>query len=81
MEKNIYIPVSSVLEKYVTDIWEVKGERNVHEIILPQGVVEIVFNFAEAINGFLPYSNIHMQAPRCFVQGIQTQIIHASYVG
>jgi AraC-like DNA-binding protein len=73
--------MGSHLQNYVTAIWEVIGERNIHETILPQGVVEIVFNFAESIQGILPYSHVAMLAPRCFIQGINTHILHATYIG
>ena len=81
MQTHINTSFKSQLADYVTAIWEVKGERNINEIILPQGVVEIVFNFAEAITGYLPNSRTPFYAPRCFIQGINTHVTHASYTG
>jgi hypothetical protein len=63
--------MGSHLQNYVTAIWEVIGERNIHETILPQGVVEIVFNFAESIQGILPYSHVAMLAPPLLYSGNQ----------
>ena len=62
-------------------IWEVYGKKNSSEIILPQGIIEIVFNFADQINGVLPGGEKISHAPRCFIQGIHTQIIHSDYIG
>jgi AraC-like DNA-binding protein len=81
MQKYIYLPVASPLQEYVISIWEVLGEQNIHETILPQGVIEIVFNFAESIQGILPYSHTVTSAPRCFIQGIHTHVVNAVYLG
>jgi AraC-like DNA-binding protein len=81
MSVQVHIPKLSRLSDYVTMIFEVKGQYDVSETILPQGVVEIIFNFAENITGVMPFSNTPMHAPRCFVQGLQTHLIQASYQG
>ena len=81
MNAYSHIPHSSRLQHYVQMVWEVVGNHNVRETILPQGIVEIIFNFAERVEGLMPFSNTPMQAPRCFVQGINTHNIHASYKG
>ncbi len=62
-------------------IWEVVGARDVEESILPQGVVEIIFNFSHILYGLLPHPSGQMQAPRCFIQGINTHVVKAGYVG
>ena len=81
MNHDIYIPTASPLADYVTAIWEVKGKQDVSEIILPQGITEIIFNFGERIEGQMPFSNTSIQTPRCFVQGMQTHSIIAGYKG
>lgn len=81
MEKYFHIPASSHLLQYVTGIWEVDGDFDSNERILPKGVVEIVFNLAGAINGTLPHSNQPFQAAKCFIQGLHTQVVTASYTG
>jgi AraC-like DNA-binding protein len=81
MSASIHIPYASRLQDYVTAVWEVKGQHNVRETILPQGVVEIIFNFADSVSGDLPFGNTLMQAPRCFIQGMFTQVMHAEYAG
>jgi len=81
MHLLFHIPSASRLQDYVTMVWEVKGEHNVKEIILPQGIVEIVFNFAAEISGTVPKSTHIFQAPRCFIQGIHVHSVHAVYTG
>lgn len=81
MEVLLHIPAASRLEDYVAMVWEIKGEQNIQEIILPQGVLEIVFNFAADISGLMPQKQTILQAPRCFVQGIHTHSVHAAYSG
>ena len=62
-------------------VWEITGEHNIREVILPQGIVEIVFNFAADISGIIPKSPNIFQAPRCFIQGIHIHSVHANYIG
>jgi AraC-like DNA-binding protein len=81
MNVLFHIPAASRLRHYVTVVWEIRGEQNINEIILPQGIVEIVFNFAAAISGTMPQNQILLQAPRCFIQGIHTHSVHADYIG
>lgn len=81
MKVHFHIPSASRLQAYVTMVWEIRGEQNIREIILPQGVVEIVFNFAADISGAMPVRQTILAAPRCFVQGIHTHSVHAAYTG
>ncbi len=81
MQIRIHLPVKSQLQEYATAVWEVVGARDIEESILPQGVVEIVFNFSHILYGLLPHRNGQMQAPRCFIQGINTHVVKASYAG
>lgn len=62
-------------------IWEVEGLHTNHETILPQGVTDIIFNFAETITGILPHATGSIKAPKCFLQGMQTRVMQASYSG
>lgn len=81
MDVLYHIPSASRLQSYVTMLWEIKGEQNIQEIILPQGVVEIVFNFAANISGAMPIRQTILHAPHCFIQGIHTHSVHAAYTG
>ncbi|AFN74140.1 AraC family transcriptional regulator [Melioribacter roseus P3M-2] len=62
-------------------MWEFLGGSQYTEHILPQGVVEIVFNLAEPIKGKLPNADSVAQAPLCFIQGIHTHTLTAYYSG
>jgi AraC-like DNA-binding protein len=81
MNLHVHLPVHSQLREYITVIWEVLGKRDVQELILPQGIVEIVFNFSGTVNGVLPHTQTVMQASRCFIQGLNTYVVRATYVG
>jgi AraC-like DNA-binding protein len=81
MLASIHKPTASRLKDYVNHIWEVDGFFNKHETILPQGTLEIIFNFSEEAIGMLPYSQTSIQAPRCFVQGMYTQVLQVTYTG
>ncbi|TCJ12571.1 AraC family transcriptional regulator [Flaviaesturariibacter flavus] len=80
MNTQFCIPVHCTLAAYATLIWEVNGPA-VQETILPQGVVEIVFHFADAIQGIPPHQEDPVRTPRCFVQGFNTHVIRATYIG
>jgi AraC-like DNA-binding protein len=81
LNTHFHIPVHCPLADYVTFIWEVNGPAGIQELILPQGAVEILFHFADAVHGILPHQCEPVIAPRCFVQGFNTHIIRASYTG
>lgn len=81
MHSVFHIPANSRLEHYVTMIWEVEGTKDSSEIILPKGIIEIVFNFADQLNGIMPGGAIVARVPRCFIQGIHTHILHSDYIG
>ena len=81
MLATVHKPTASRLQDYVTQIWEVEGPCNMQETILPQGMLEIIFNFSEEAIGLLPYSRTNIQAPRCFVQGMYTQVLQVNYTG
>ncbi|HZH96429.1 MAG TPA: DUF6597 domain-containing transcriptional factor [Flavisolibacter sp.] len=80
MDARIYIPVKTQLSEYITSVWEVFGRKTINETILPQGVIEIVFNLADAMHGYFN-SAAAVQAPLCFVQGMHTKVVHVSYTG
>ena len=62
-------------------MWEVNGQPDAKEIILPQGVVEIVFNFADEMSGILPYQQTREKVSRCFIQGMHTHLVHSQCIG
>ena len=81
MNTQIHIPTASHLREYVTGIWETSSNQNIQEIILPQGIVEMVFNLGDPMHGLLPHGANTFNAPRCFIQGVNTQIVQVNYSG
>ncbi|HYG40607.1 MAG TPA: helix-turn-helix domain-containing protein [Cytophagales bacterium] len=76
-----HIPVSSShISDYVISIWEVYGDRKIKEAILPQGVVELVFNLGDGMTGILPGDKV-VKTPSCFIQGLNTNVINVEYTG
>jgi AraC-like DNA-binding protein len=80
MQSSIHIPAGR-LSQYVNSIWEIKAGENITETILPQGIVEIIFNFTEKVEGYLPYASQTITAPRCFIQGLNTHVTTVKYSG
>jgi AraC-like DNA-binding protein len=81
MDIRIHIPVTSQLTAYVTGIWELKGGQNIKETILPQGVVEIIFNLGDPMYGVLPFQTESVCPPLSFLQGVHTKIVNVYYPG
>lgn len=79
MKLFTYIPKNPAIQEYATFIWELEGSRNSNELILPSGVVELIFNLSEPISAILPSRKILTQAPDCFAQGIHTKVLRVSY--
>ncbi len=80
MDTHLHIPITSQLSEYVTGIWEVSGNREVNETILPKGVVEIIFNLGDVARGTLGELNA-FNSPLCFIQGVNTEILKVNYSG
>ena len=81
MRTQVHIPFRSALSNYVTSIWETSASGISEELILPQGVVEIVFNLSDPMNGILPHSNASVKAPEFFIQGWNTHVVQVQYSG
>lgn len=81
MSFQIHIPQIPAMANRITLYWELNGGHQYTEHILPQGVIEIVFNLAEPIKAKLPGSTSLIPAPLCFAQGIHTHSIMAYYSG
>jgi AraC-like DNA-binding protein len=78
---QIHIPKNNTLADCILFLWELKGGHEYTEQILPQGVIEIVFNLADPIEGQLTDKNELIATPSCFVQGIHTRSVIANYSG
>jgi AraC-like DNA-binding protein len=81
LKTSIHFPVHSKLTDYTTVIWEVYREQSTSETILPQGVIEIVFNLADGMTATQAHNRKKIQPARCFVQGLNTQTLTVSYAG
>lgn len=76
-----YIPSSNLhISEYVTAVWEVSGCTKSKEIILPQGVVELVFNLGDGMTGILPGAKT-IHTPSCFIQGFHTNVVNVEHRG
>ncbi len=76
-----YTPESPAISEYASFVWEIKGNFDSNEIVLPSGVVEIVFNLSQPISAILPGGKNIDCAPHCFIQGIHTNVTKVSYSG
>ena len=81
MNIKLHAPTESQLSEYITGIWEVYGGQNITETILPQGVIEMVFNLGDPMHGQLPHKTGVTTAPLCFIQGMHTGKVKVSYPG
>ena len=81
MSAQIHIPLRSPLQDYVTAIWEAKASPGCNETILPQGVVEIIFNFSDPMSAKMPEGFQILKAPKCFIQGMNTHVVQVNCSG
>lgn len=81
MKARVHIPDNSAVSNYVTAIWENIPPGVSQELILPKGVVEIVFNLSDPMQGVLPHQLTATAAPHCFLQGLNTHVVHVQYTG
>ncbi|MBC7886910.1 MAG: helix-turn-helix transcriptional regulator [Ferruginibacter sp.] len=81
MHTDVHIPVRSALSNYITAYWETTAPGITREVILPQGIVEMVFNLSDPMQGILPYKNAMILAPDYFLQGWNSHIVHVHYTG
>jgi AraC-like DNA-binding protein len=81
MHTQVHIPFRSALNNYITAIWETTASGVSREIILPQGIIEIVFNLSDPMQGILPHKDAAVRAPDCFLQGWNTHVVDVHYTG
>lgn len=81
MTTHVHIPRGSALSNYVTAIWETAAPGISEEQILPQGVVELVFNLSGPMQGILPHTHTAVTAPDHFIQGWNTHLVQVQYSG
>lgn len=76
-----HIPFHSPIQDYLVLIWELNGHNKQKELILPKGIIEIIFNLSSPMSAVLPGGKFAVKAPTCFIQGIHTGITKVDYHG
>jgi AraC-like DNA-binding protein len=73
MENDFRIAGSPSLSNTVFSFWQTKRETGFQtEIIIPKGIVEIIFNLSDHNNINAQFGNRQYQLPLCFINGINT---------
>ncbi len=73
MDFHMYIPEGKPLSDAVQAIWQVARENPYRrEVIVPKGVVEIIFNFAPETEFPASLYGSGFIIPKCFIQGYHT---------
>ncbi|MES1219115.1 MAG: helix-turn-helix transcriptional regulator [Bacteroidota bacterium] len=76
MKHNFNIPFSASLKNAVHTFWQTEGNTEFQtEIIIPKGIVEIIFNFSEQSTIHIQPGEIQNRLPRCFINGFNTRPI------
>jgi len=74
---QFYVPSEEPCRDYVQFIWQVRRKNQFQkEIIVPKGIVEIIFNFSTEMKFKADLYGSEFFIPRCFVQGYHTGPIH-----
>ncbi|TVR77745.1 MAG: AraC family transcriptional regulator [Chitinophagaceae bacterium] len=74
MEDQVYIPREKPLKNAVQLFWEINRKNTglSKEVIVPKGIVEIVFNFSSEVAFNSQLYNETFKIPKCFIQGYHT---------
>lgn len=68
-----YVPIKQPLRDIVQSFWQVTRQNQFRkEIIIPKGIVEIIFNFSMETKFQANLYDSEFIIPRCFVQGYHT---------
>jgi AraC-like DNA-binding protein len=77
MDNNFFKPVSHPFQNIIDSFWQTNRKFPAREeIIVPQGVVEIIFNFSEHSKIEAQIDNKQYLLARCFINGFNTFPIH-----
>lgn len=76
MKNYFALPQSPAQRDVIEAYWEVQrsNQSKLSEIIIPKGLVEIIFSF-QTEKLFFKFNNNIDSIPRCFIQGVHTQPI------
>ncbi len=77
MSTCYFTPKNRPLSDAVKSYWQVKRQNLFkNEVIVPKGIVEIIFNFSTEVKLQAQLYDAEFLIPRCFVQGYHTRPIH-----
>jgi AraC-like DNA-binding protein len=76
MESNFILPQAASLKGIVHSFWQTEGKTAFQtEIIIPKGIVEIIFNFSEQDAFRAQLGGRHYHLAKCFITGFTTKPI------
>ena len=82
MENHFLIPNHPWTRGFVFSIWQTSGEPLYsREMILPKGVVDIIFNFSDSGVDQIRNENDKVTLPHCFINGYNTNPVLLSKPG
>ena len=71
MENHIYFPKSPELKEIVRVFFQSKGHNEIltQEVIIPRGIIEVIFNFEDTLKITAELDSQKTLLPRCFITG------------
>jgi AraC-like DNA-binding protein len=82
MESNFRIPQTPFLNNTVHSFWQTKRKTDFQtEVIIPKGIVEIIFNFSEQYAIHAQFGEKQYQLPKCFINGFNTRPVQIQLPG
>ena len=70
LNSNYYIPTELCFNNIIHSIWQVEGSPSFQkELIIPKGVVEVIFNFSGSCPIPSQLGNVQYHLPNCFING------------
>ena len=71
MKNHIYFPKNTELKEIVRVFFQSRGRNELHrqEVIIPRGIVEVVFNFEDTLKITAEIESEKTVLPRCFITG------------
>jgi len=77
MENNFFIPITLPAKTMVHSFWQTERATNFKtETIIPQGVVEIIFNFTDDVKIQAQLGSRNYKLPKCFINGFNTSPVN-----
>jgi AraC-like DNA-binding protein len=77
MEARYFSCAQTRIQQYVEAMWQTAGTPGYgQESILPKGIIELIFSFADPLQVSLGAAAGPQTTPQCFVSGMTTQPLH-----